>query len=584
MPQICNADATNCRRLTLSRLFGTDSVLSGLTIFYICTVWIPASVVALMLLARVGSIWVPACIAVVVLLAVLWRFLFQSLSRGESLLLGAVVAGSILVAAAVSVFFYDMSGDGRFYHADAIIALLKGVNPIYAPIPAPSPLWSNHYPKATWYFAAFVIHTFHNFQLGKIYTFLLAFACAAYVGDFFRRLGLNDKYSAALAAAAALSPIVAAQLVSYYLDGAMASLLALVFVAIINLIFAPARFDRAIFVLSASLAMAIKFTGGPYVAGAFCVLIATRLVLYKVHTARKLRRILLEDAVCAVASLGLGLLVLGFDPYVTNVQQGLNPLYPVLGANKVDMLAGSGIPAVLSGHSYNRMQQFLISFFSPTLGMSASPMAMKIPFAVYKQELIGLSIPDARLAGWGVLFSAVMLGSLALFLALKGWRGHAPIVLALVLITTTSLMNPECWWARYVPQIALWPIFLLAPGLRAQSQLARIAARGLCALLLCNNLLFAAGTCGRSLWKMGELDRSLAAVVQAGGPGEYWAYDSEAQFHYDQFSGHQGIFICGQLPRPSRPMPVGGFALSLNENNKTDVKLYKASCSSGPPF
>jgi hypothetical protein len=67
------------------------------------------------------------------------------------------------------------------YHADAILGLLHGVNPIYGQFSGAEPMWSNHYPKATWYFA------------GKIYNFLLIFAAMAFAVGFFRREGLGAR-------------------------------------------------------------------------------------------------------------------------------------------------------------------------------------------------------------------------------------------------------------------------------------------------------------------------------------------------------------------------------------------------------
>jgi hypothetical protein len=279
-------------------------------------------------------------------------------------------------------------------------------------------------------------------------------------------------------------------------------------------------------------------------------------------------------------------LVLGYNPYVTNMREGLHPFYPVLGPNRIDVMA-ENTPPILLNHGYNRVEKFLISFFSQTESHTANPTRMKIPFTVSRQELKSLSLPDSRTGGWGVLFSGVLLGSLALFLMVRGWRNNAPILMILALIAVTGFINPECWWARYAPQIGLLPVFLLLPGLQERARAPRIAAKALCTLLLVNNLLFAGAAVAASLVKSEKLDKRLAAVALAGGQGEYWAYRNPGDhqpIHWDQFSGSKGIVICGQLDSPLRGRPAGGFPLWLNVRNETDVTLFKGACASGPPF
>ena len=111
-----------------------------------------------------------------------------------------------------------------------------------------------------------------------------------------------------------------------------------------------------------------------------------------------------------------------------------------------------------------------------------------------------MATPDVRMAGWG-FFGGVNLSSLALFPLVKGWRGNAPIVLGLVLVAVTSFINPERWMARYTPQIALFPVLLLMPELRASSGQVRTAAQVLCLIFLLNNLRTAGAATAASFIK-----------------------------------------------------------------------------------
>jgi hypothetical protein len=227
----------------------------------------------------------------------------------------------------------------------------------------------------------------------------------------------------------------------------------------------------------------------------------------------------------------------------------------------------------------------------------------KIPFTVSKRELSSMIFPDDRLAGWGVFFSGVTFSSLAIFLVGRGWRGNDPVIVALVIIAATIFINPDCWWARFTPQVAFVPIFFLLPGLKSESDVLRRCALVVCALLVVNNLLFLAGSVRACFVNSQALNRSFIALSQAKGEGEYWAYRSDKMyFHYEQFSGLKGIVICGELDPPRDPLPQSGFPLGTNrpfalfqpakghispgqdQYGGPEVILFKGQCSSKPPL
>jgi hypothetical protein len=92
-----------------------------------------------------------------------------------------------LLSLALSVFFYDFSWDGQWYHQAAIYHLESGWNPILKPIETfdkNNDLSIVHFPKGSWYYAATVLSTFGNLEAGKsinwIVLFAAVFLCTAY--------------------------------------------------------------------------------------------------------------------------------------------------------------------------------------------------------------------------------------------------------------------------------------------------------------------------------------------------------------------------------------------------------------------
>jgi hypothetical protein len=292
------------------------------------------------------------------------------------------------------------------------------------------------------------------------------------------------------------------------------------------------------------------------------------------------------SGMAVLAAVSIGVLVLGYDPYVTNMKQGLHPLYPLAGPNKRDIMARQR-PVVFAEYPDARLHEFAYSFFAQSQAIQdrTEPSHLKIPFTVSKRELMSFINPDALLAGWGVFFSGITLVSLILFLRVKGWR-EIPAVLALGFVAATAVINPEFWWARFAPQIAVVPALLLMPVFRTSSSRMLAAARLVVALFFLNNLICGAVLAGASYVKSKKLNGEFAQLAQASGKGEYWAYNMPGnKVHYDQFSGRKGIVICAQIDAPKALLPSDGFPLSTNiVRPEAHVLLVRGKCSSGPPL
>jgi hypothetical protein len=144
-----------------------------------------------------------------------------------------------------------------------------------------------------------------------------------------------------------------------------------------------------------------------------------------------------------------------------------------------------------------------------------------------------------------------------------------------------------CWWARYVPQLSLLPIFLLLPAFQSKSTQVRFIALILGLILLTNNFISAGVATGAAFIRSEKLTHGFETAAKVGGSGEYWAYRGSgevAQLHYEQLSGFKGIIICGQVDAQKTLPTVGVFPIAIDRKMVTEVTLVKGSCSSGPPF
>jgi hypothetical protein len=562
----------------LSQIIDRQDVLSFLTLSYLAIVLVPAIVTALLLLLRVATPWAAAQLCLMATLSGLYWLFLHGLSNPQKWVVLGVFTASVLLAMVVPSFLYNVGWDGVTYHSEAILNLLHGVNPIYKEFEGNYPIWTNYYPKTEWYFAAAMDGTFGRLEMGKAYNIFLIYACGIYSWRFFRVLRLDRSASLLLAATAALNPIAASQVVSFYVDGAMASLLTMLVMSSVSLFRRPNRFDRTIFVAVSAAAVTTKYTGAAYV----CVTIALVLMaqaLIPLHDNWRARFGAIRSMLATTAILGMAVLLLGFSPYVTNVLKGRSPLYPVAGADKVVVVsAGDSGPSEFFRPNRNRFQNFAASFLAASSEAHGveSPRS-KIPFTVHLAEIRASTNPDLRMAGWGVLFSGVFFASLGLYLYARGWRLFPEISFAILLALATSFSNPYGWWARYVPQIALVPILLLVPCFLSRPIVIKHLAKVIVVLILFNSLLLAVSateSASRGTWRA---NRSLENIYEQCGAGDYWFDGNTIPVRYDMLPVYRGVSIHFRRANPTEL--ASGVSLPINLLKGRNDTVHIAHCA-----
>jgi hypothetical protein len=403
---------------------------------------------------------------------------------------------ALLLLAAVSVWcacvfvsrpVYDLSFDGQAYHQEAIIQLKEGWNPYTETVWIPDPslrLWVNHYPKAAWINAAALYVVTNRLEDSKAFNALLMVVsfCLS-VAALGSLTGLSRYQALLLALLAALNPVSICQVLSFYVDGQMASLL-IIFAALSYLWLVGA--DRiALLLLAMTLVMLInvKFTGLVYgVVLGVGVAICAAKVMTRPLVATTLRAI-------ATAVLA-GVLFVGYNPYVTNTINNGHIFYPLNGEIGT-RVAIANRPA--SFQPLNRFGALFRSLFSESRH-APEWSRLKIPFTITTGEVAPFHMPDVRVGGFGPLFGGAMISSAAILAAASRRRPRTVYAAGgtILGILLSACLNSEAWWARYVPQIWLIPIVALVAGFSAAgNRWLSYASYGVVAALFVNILVIA---------------------------------------------------------------------------------------------
>lgn len=377
---------------------------------------------------------------------------------------------------------FDTSCDGNFYHKTAIGLIKKGWNPMYMSseefCKESDPeienkgqfLWIDHYPKATWNFAASIYSITDNIESGKAITILLVTSLACITYYYLSNRYLKDWQAVLISLAISINPIVMSQLFTYYVDGIMGILIygTILFLLMIS--------DRKFEMISNKekwvglaaeiiLCMNIKFTG-IYFAAIFSIIFYTVWLIQSTRE-KKIKEDFIKLTMNFAVIVILGIVVVGASTYVKNLVEHRNPVYPIIGKDKVDIITTMQ-PASFS--QKNRITKLFESIFSNseniTYSSGKSP-SLKIPFSIEKGEFNNLAIPDTRIGGYGIFFSGILVVSIILLiykmieLVKYNKEIFKNIITILIGILITTLFMAEAWWARYSPQLYLIPILAI---------------------------------------------------------------------------------------------------------------------------
>ena len=367
---------------------------------------------------------------------------------------------------------YDLTQDGNGYHKLSIAYLKNGWNPIYQdqndyvkenelPSSRGNGIWINHYPKSLETISAVMYEMTGSIESGKAVTTLVLISMGLLAFSYLS-IFLNKKQSFILSVLLALNPVLLAQLFNYYVDGLMGMCFAMEVIILLSISIHRKQDFKIWLYLTAvcSLFVNLKFTGLLYSG-----LIAAVFYFYWLFHDRKekdWKTIFVRATGWFTFVFVLAIFIVGSSSYMKNTVTAGNPLYPLFGKDKEDIVTKM---EPKSFNHKNSLEKFTISLFSKTENVlyGGGEPQLKNPLHVYESELEAIQIPDVRIAGFGPLSACFfVLGIILLVIELCvlyriDKKKIKYVVLPLICIILSSILVGESWWARYVPQLYMIP-------------------------------------------------------------------------------------------------------------------------------
>lgn len=395
---------------------------------------------------------------------------------------------------------YEFSVDGNAYHKQAIGLLKDGWNPIYfvsenynslthsSQLADHGPLfWAEVYPKATWYFAAVIYYITGNIEAGKCYTLLFTVITFGVCFDFFYNKYKRNSGAIVLALLIAVNPVVCAQHQSYYLDGVVAGVLAMLIIQFVEQINVEKLENKGLLACLLVWGCNLKFSVVLFVVTYCAIFLIYRMFYYKkieIYT------------VGYFLACGLGsVFVVGCAPYLTNFKRYGNMFYGFFGLIDEEQMAKE-----FGVSSLSRTGRFLASIFGKMSSGNITELKqlLKIPFTVYPKELDMYYVTDTRVGGFGIFFSGLFVVAVAIIIIklikerknlknmIRSQLGFAIILFGVSFLE--MMFIPQTSQVRYVPQLYL--VVALAVGVLYEdwnAKISKLLAGTLC-VIACFNI------------------------------------------------------------------------------------------------
>lgn len=420
----------------------------SMQLLIICFTVFSVGSIALLLGQTINKLVVPVGYLASVIIGYL---LMKKLNLKQFILVQGIVLALLIISFLIAGQFYDVSWDGMGYHQNAIIELSKGWNPIREKLQGQGSLWNNCYPKYPEIVQASILSFSGNIEAGKMLNFVFMLIATLY--SFYILLSVtefNYRNSILFSILIGFNPISVYQLLSFYNDGILASILIICGCMIIDLEHNESKDKYLYLIMIGCIGVNIKATllGYIFIIGG----------LYTLYCLIKKKNIL-KLVVSAVSILIIGVGLLGYNPYMNNLTEGNHIFYPLMGKGKVDIITYNQPTSFLGK---NRFEKLWVSLFAESDNINEiadREPAAKLPLTIKSDEIKVFRMTDTRMAGWGTQFSGILIIALLIYVRKRYERKKISLLLLLILITVA--INPEGWWARYTPQLYLVPIIIL---------------------------------------------------------------------------------------------------------------------------
>ena len=390
--------------------------------------------------------------------------LWKENSKTGRYIFAAIVIVCLLFSIVIMSSLYDTSYDGQWYHSAVILLQQNGWNPFCGPIITPDTepfgtgthLWVSHYAKGIETIESGFVAVTGNLESGKAYNLLLVLSMLGYIYGFLKSILPQKKkwtligFTLLIAA----NPVVINQLFTHYIDYTCYVFVLIGCILIYDVIILKNKRSVTTLLLLGFFIPSIKMNIAFWIILIMCVC----LVVIWLKTRIFDKSVFIKMA----AAVLLGVLVGGFNPYVTNTYLKGNVLYPLNGSKR-EVVERNSMPDMMWGKS--RLYQANYSLLVNPYSNDAKRHGNTHVFSVSKEDVMDSARHDVQLGGFGIFFFELIVLLLILYFTLPKSSNWKYAGVALILLYGSLFLLPSGSLARYVPFFFLFPIIIIGLAL-----------------------------------------------------------------------------------------------------------------------
>lgn len=408
------------------------------------------------------------------IVAAIW-LLFSLAKRlevtGKQLMFSSLITIGVLVSSlAFGCLYFDLSWDGEWYHQAAVYNLSGNWNPFLQPMTTPDQMNISsvlYFPKNSWFFGAAVLRLFGTVEPGKAYNLLLLPAAYGVVYALCRDFKMRRWQSIVFTLLVILNPVVWSEVATFLNDGDLYLSVVIYVASVILWLRKPKLLFMLIGAMSAICLINLKFTGLVF----FLVSAFSILIYILIRERQRVKPFLLSHITIVLIAVG----IFGYNPYVTNMINRGNPLYPIFGSKAYpSVFVTTGRDANESETPRNMKHKNLpVRLFYATFSRPGNAPYNKErradlanPLTTSPTTWTAYQYHETRVSGFGPYFSIALVFAvfalIGILIALKKVR--VPTLIFVIGLCCCMSLSQHFWWPRFFPMfwlVPLLPLFLL---------------------------------------------------------------------------------------------------------------------------
>ncbi|MPQ42589.1 hypothetical protein [Clostridium tarantellae] len=391
------------------------------------------------------------------------------------------------ILAIVCNYIWDYSYDSLWYHQEGIVRLAKDWNPFYEWQPKDINIWVNHYAKAPWIFAATICKITGYIETGKILSVLLPIISGFLSFAIFYLITKGRIFLSSIGALILImNPVNISQIFTYYVDSQQGCYIIFLLMILYLIIFTKgfkyfkyfSLFNIAIFLSN------IKFTGLAY-----SIAILGMYLIYVFITKENNKKIKVFNFLLISLIITVG--IVGFNPYITNIINKGNPLYPLAGKEKIDIMTDNIPSEFRYDNEFNKLIKSLIAYPIDE-NIYGNRTDLKDMFVLNEDVIKYYSNTDPRVRGFGIyspiFFPITLLLMCILLIISKNKKVKIVSILCLIGLIGITLYGGEFWWARYMAFTWIFPVLTAILCCINKKNIIKISGSFLLVLLFINSI------------------------------------------------------------------------------------------------